>query len=755
MPVVGSVRGFGWGREPVLRPNIGFTISPSYNGKTYWNFYDDGDFELIPNPDNLKSYTITFTANITVGIIGIGAGGGTNFAVNPDALGAAGGIFAGSFSANTTTSFKIFAGTAGAASGDLTTGAGGGAGTGLLTNSGTPLAVAGGGGGAGGNQETHPGTQGAYGNTSPGLSYVYQGLLTGNIGGNSSNGVSSSIPGGQTGLPGNAFTGGWGGVVPTPNQYHSGGTGGGGGGWQGGVSLPTVTHTVAGGANGSSGTVISSIDIYDQDRLWLRPTVLPMSIVGQRQGYLPQVPDSSNRTIVNGATGTSGKLVLFWKKFNESKIDATGGDEVRDFILEAQNGNVLVKEHVFKTSGIFAINSAAANATIEYMIVGGGGGGGYVTATNQYHAGGGGGGRIQYGVLPAQAGEYRIVVGAGGLGYRVILGTGYNSSGGSSSSISLPDGTTYSVAGGARGLNNITSTQTDTNQGSGQKYHTVCGLFTDNKTIYGGSGALSPDITGFVSYTPETKAIVVGIPQPGNPSGGIGNTRVDGQTQDPITIHGKPNTGGGGAGGGAWFTTYNRYINIPGNGADGIVILRYVVEQAGDDPTAQLMPLNMVSGLNYRTYKFYYYDRLSSINFYDTVSEERMDLSTRVFADPAVPTITTKVIMGYFKPQVSGIHTFYLTSDDASHMWFGSLVPCNDFSALESITPFIDNGDTHGTREYNNSIDLVAGQYYPFVVIHGNNNGSGTFDFKFSAPGTGLTTSFNGYGFINADTGAL
>lgn len=775
MPVVGSIRGFGWGREPILRPNIGFTISPAINGRTYWNLYDDGDFTIVGKTTNPVAYTITFTANVDIGIIGIGGGGGNN--VSGASRGSGAGSFVGYFSANTTTSYKIFAGSQGSTSGSSREGAGGGAASGLLTRSNNPIIIAGGGGGSGG-YDAHFNTI-SNGNTVAGEGYdvSYFGNVSSNIGGNSSVGVRVTTTGGVTGVTNDAFSGGFGGLAPPDNvSYHSGGSGGGGGGWWGGESTVAGDHASFGGANGVSNTLLGNIKIYPSSGT-SAPVIEPGYLIGRYTAAASPAGD-----INYGAPGSPGALTLFWKRFTPKGFEASGGIE-RDVLLF---GNVLVKEHVFTTSGTFTVSNIAYQTPIEYLIVGGGGGGGSGGVDVVEGGGGGFGGQVIYGILYPESGDTTITIGTGGA-----PGVGGAGAAGSNSIIVTPSGNTITAAGGAGGAVNVNNAPGR----AGQLFPTVNGLFCDNTQTYAGGGAQSPTISRYylptatvpgqaytfasIGYT-EPVAWVTATPKSTGKNGGIGSTRTPGQVYDASLANGLENTGSGGAGG--WDTTNaivvsntkgganNTYVNNPGSGSSGIVILRYVGEQTWDakDTPLPYYVADPFPGARVITYPGYFGE---SVVWFDRVVPTSDQVITNslgpypagtgptytqypsyAFADGAIQTYISFQILGYFKATQTGTYTFSLGTDDASFMWLGE--HALDLPLSTSLA-FIKNPGTHGLVTKTATVDLVAGCYYPVRVQYGNNAGGGGLYFSWTDPSgvsnSDLTTDF----FVNKNTGAF
>jgi hypothetical protein len=108
----------------------------------------------------------------------------------------------------------------------------------------------------------------------------------------------------------------------------------------------------------------------------------------------------------DSATFTSAELT-------SSSVVATGGDIttfVGDGTIGAAGTTYVV--HTFATVGTFKLNRSI---DVEHLVVGGGGGGGGCTGRSM-SAGGGGGGGVKTGSVTRSAGDYGVVVGAGGRG---------------------------------------------------------------------------------------------------------------------------------------------------------------------------------------------------------------------------------------------------------------------------------------------------------------------------------------------------
>lgn len=243
---------------------------------------------------------------------------------------------------------------------------------------------------------------------------------------------------------------------------------------------------------------------------------------------------------------------------------------------------------------------------VEYLIVGGGGSGGAKNAASLDGGGGGAGGYTSnFGgtTVTLSAGSYPIVVGEGGKFTWGTYGVGVD--GGSSSF----NGITVTGGGGGGGSENGT-TYLDGNPGaSGGGASGQGGSVGGTSTAYGNDGGSSAEVSGSSGTSGGGGAGGVGgdgyldsVVFGGN--GGVGvanaitgtsvtycegggggvsnNNSGDGgvegggwpraSNQGGNERDGKPNLGSGGAGGGA---ASGSFINYPGNGSNGVVIIRY------------------------------------------------------------------------------------------------------------------------------------------------------------------------------------
>jgi len=104
-----------------------------------------------------------------------------------------------------------------------------------------------------------------------------------------------------------------------------------------------------------------------------------------------------------------------------------------------------------------------------------------------------------------------------------------------------------------------------------------------------------------------------------------------------------------------------------------------------------------------------------------------------------VPNNESLIIRGYFKPDVSGLYTFKLASDDASYLWLGP----NAFD----VNRFMGNSvvsvpGQHPVQESTGTFNMVAGLYYPLTIEFGNGPaGGGVLLFEYLSPGSSVYSS--------------
>ena len=237
-----------------------------------------------------------------------------------------------------------------------------------------------------------------------------------------------------------------------------------------------------------------------------------------------------------GAFGLKGSAASF--------IAATGGSVTT-------SGNY--KYHTFTSSDTFSISAFPSGKYVDFLLVGGGGGGG--VAANG--TGGGGGGVVIKTSETLSVGSYSVVIGAGGDSSIYASGEDTEFAG----CIALGGGgggaNTNGKSGGSGG--GADTSQNPYSAGAGLQPTSSCGGYGNNgaTSIYGGGGG---GAGGAASGT-TGGAGISGSPLSSNLYGAGGNGYVGGASVSA-------NSGGGGS-----RSSTNVY-----NGADGIVIIRYLYQ---------------------------------------------------------------------------------------------------------------------------------------------------------------------------------
>jgi hypothetical protein len=277
------------------------------------------------------------------------------------------------------------------------------------------------------------------------------------------------------------------------------------------------------------------------------------------------------------------------------------GIQVGDKAQKAQGGNIVTTDgtyvyHTFTSSGTFTANQAL---TVDYLVVAGGGGGGGAGAGNRGAGGGGagglrstvtatGGGGSLESQLSLTAKSYPVIVGSGGTGGTVNVGTKGGDSvfatvtsagGGYGGAWNTADGLLPSSGGAGGGMPDA--------QGMGS---TTGGAGTTNQGYAGGNNLGSPDgqagsgggggggAGGNIGSTQTANggaggtgvAVSISGSSITYAAGGAGGNQTGNQTPSNATAN--TGNGGGGKGGGAGLTN-----GVGANGGSGIVIIRYAL----------------------------------------------------------------------------------------------------------------------------------------------------------------------------------
>jgi hypothetical protein len=173
------------------------------------------------------------------------------------------------------------------------------------------------------------------------------------------------------------------------------------------------------------------------------------------------------------------------------------------------------------------------------------------------------------------------------------------------------------------------------------------------------------------------------------------------------------------------------------------------------------------SGLTYTVYDLYFGD---NVNFFTNNTTYRTGGATSytgvVTSISSVNAGTNNYVpsnstwdfysvqwLGFFKPDVTGVWTFYMNSDDAGYLWVGPTAA----SGFTTANALINNGGTHSTAiQKTGSITLTAGVFYDLRIQFGDNTAADNIILSFKGPAGSLaaTATTNGSGFYytqNAD----
>ena len=273
-------------------------------------------------------------------------------------------------------------------------------------------------------------------------------------------------------------------------------------------------------------------------------------------------------------------------------VEATGGNTVTD----VTDGFITYRVHKFTSSGSFVVTSGG---DVEYFVVAGGGSGG-----GGYAGGGGGAGGVLQGTSTVGSDTFSVVVGAGGASSTTIGNNGSNSSvfghvaiggggGGGKSS-----GTGKNGGSGGGGGWQTSSVNVDYAGGtgvSGQGYAGGTGRSAASASRGGGGGGASAvgsnygatsGGNGGAGITSDITGVSVGYAGGGGganeQSGGTRGLGTDGggdgASRTIAATSGAANTGGGGGGAAPALNS------VSGAGGSGIVVLRYVIDDATPYP---------------------------------------------------------------------------------------------------------------------------------------------------------------------------
>ena len=144
-----------------------------------------------------------------------------------------------------------------------------------------------------------------------------------------------------------------------------------------------------------------------------------------------------------------------------------------------------------------------------------------------------------------------------------------------------------------------------------------------------------------------------------------------------------------------------------------------------------------------------YFNTYFAGNMANLTSPTNSEVRTQ-FNSYSVGLSDTWLFRGFFLPDTtSSSWQFRTTSDDASYVWIGTDSTPVDTS-LDDDDAVVDNGGLHGSQtRTSGQLTLNAGQFYPFAVVIGNNNGPGTLTLQFRVNGGQWQSNGTGFYFYN------
>jgi hypothetical protein len=159
-----------------------------------------------------------------------------------------------------------------------------------------------------------------------------------------------------------------------------------------------------------------------------------------------------------------------------------------------------------------------------------------------------------------------------------------------------------------------------------------------------------------------------------------------------------------------------------------------------------LAPSNPQSGLVFVIYDEYMGDNNNFVkNLLPTTKSKDKSFTGTVISIPNINDGTNKIVPsdnswekysvaweGYFKPDITGIWTFYTSSDDGSYLWIGDNAK-NNYLIENAL---INNGGAHGMQEKYNQVKLTKDTYYYLRIIFGEIGGGDNMILSFSKPGS-------------------
>lgn len=140
-----------------------------------------------------------------------------------------------------------------------------------------------------------------------------------------------------------------------------------------------------------------------------------------------------------------------------------------------------------------------------------------------------------------------------------------------------------------------------------------------------------------------------------------------------------------------------------------------------------------------------YFDSLSPTSGGYTIDGTNLNTITAGYWVVNSPQNVSLQILGYFLPQTTGSHSFWLASDDCSYLWVGLYAS----AGYTTTNANINNGGGHAVQTVSCTVTLTAGILYPIRVQWGQGGGGCDLQFSYSTPTLGQRYDLSGY-FYNS-----
>jgi hypothetical protein len=148
---------------------------------------------------------------------------------------------------------------------------------------------------------------------------------------------------------------------------------------------------------------------------------------------------------------------------------------------------------------------------------------------------------------------------------------------------------------------------------------------------------------------------------------------------------------------------------------------------------------NRLAGMRRITYSG---DWNGTVSFFNTATATATNVVNN-FTIASEPTNTSEQYFGVFLADYTGTWTFAMSSDDSAMLWIGDVAGFGYSSSNTLISTIFSSGTVSAT------INLVAGQYYPFRVMYGNGGGPGNLSLTFAHTGQSASSDFTGKVFYD------